>query len=201
MVYVSGAVEGASDEAVFSRVVRSRGADVHRVQVQQGKPGLRRALPGYNSAARHAPWLVLVDLDHDFECAAALASVWLPRPSRFMRLRVVVRAIESWLLADHERFSMFFSVPKSALPFGPDDLEDAKVSLLAAVARSRRRDIREDMLPRPGSGRRVGAAYTSRLIEFAGDTSRGWRPDAAAERSPSLAKCLTRLDELIAAAP
>jgi hypothetical protein len=29
---------------------------------------------------------------------------------------------------------------------------------------SRRRDIREDMVPRPGSGRSVGAAYTSRLI-------------------------------------
>lgn len=201
MPYIAGAVEGVSDEAVFYRVVGSRGGDVHRVQVQGGKPGLRRALPGYNAAARHAPWLVLVDLDREFTCGARLVADWLPRPNRYMRLRVVVRTVEAWLLADRKRFSAFFSVAQSALPDRPDDLPDPKGALLAAIARSRRPAIQEDMLPRSGSGRRVGAAYTSRLIEFAGDSARGWRPEAAAERSPSLAKCLTRLDELIAAAP
>lgn len=196
MPYVSGAVEGITDEAVLRRVVAARGAEVHRIQVQGGKPNLRRALPGYNAAARHSPWLVLVDLDQDFDCPAALAADWLPAPSALMRFRVVVRQVESWLLADGERFASFFSVPGSVVPAAPDTLPDAKAALLAAVSRSRRRGLRSDMLPRPGSGRQVGPAYTSWIIQFT-MASDGWRPDTAAARSPSLARCLNRLDALL----
>lgn len=201
MAYVSGAVEGISDEAVLRRLVADRGGVVHRVQVQRGKANLRRALPGYNAAAQGDPRLVLVDLDRDFDCAAALVSDWLPAPSTYMRFRVVVREIEAWLLADRDRFTSFFSVPASAVPDQPDQLPDAKSTVLAAIRRSRRRAIRVDMLPRPDSGRQVGAAYTSRLIEFASDSGNGWRPTVAAQRSPSLSSCLTRLDSLIEIAP
>ena len=201
MAYVSGAVEGISDEAVLRRLVIARGAVVHRVQVQRGKANLRRALPGYNAAAQGDPWLVLVDLDQDFDCAAALVTDWLPAPSTYMRFRVVVREIEAWLLADRERFASFFSVPASAVPDQPDEIPDPKSTLLTAITRSRRKAIRVDMLPRLGSGRQVGAAYTSRLIEFASDDDQGWRPDVAADRSPSLSSCLTRLDSLVAIAP
>ena len=149
MAYVSGAVEGPSDEAVLRRIVASRGAEVHRVQVQRGKGGLRRALPGYNAAALREPWLVLVDLDDDFDCAPALVSAWLPEPATYMRFRVVVREIEAWLLADQERFGTFFSVPASAVPDAPDSLSNPKASLLTAVRRSRRQAVKADMLPRP----------------------------------------------------
>jgi hypothetical protein len=40
--YISGAVEGPSDETVLRRIVMSRGGEVHRVQVQNGKTNLRR---------------------------------------------------------------------------------------------------------------------------------------------------------------
>ena len=201
MPYVSGAVEGISDEAILRRLVGTCGVEVHRVQVQGGKVNLRRALPGYNAAAQRDPWLVLVDLDQDFDCAAALVTDWLPAPSTYMRFRVVVHEIEAWLLADRDRFTSFFSVPASAVPDQPDELPDPRSTLLATVARSRRRAIRADMLPRPGSGRQVGAAYTSRLIEFASNSEQGWRPNVAAQNSPSLSSCLTRLDSLIAIAP
>ncbi len=164
--YISVAVEGISDEAVVRRLIGTRGADIHRVQVQQGKSNLRRALPGYNSAAQGDPWLVLVDLDQDFACAPLRVADWLPQAGQFMRFRVVVRQIEAWLLADTDRFSDFFGVARAALPALPDDLPDAKVTVLTLVAGSSRRAIREDMVPRPGSGRRVGPAYTSRLIEL-----------------------------------
>lgn len=201
MAYISAAVEGTSDEAVLRRIVTFRGAHVHRVQIQNGKPGLRRALPGYNAAAQRDPWLVLVDLDQEFECPPLLVDDWLPAPSVYMRFRVVVHQIESWLLADDERFAEFFAVKRSVIPERPDELRDAKAGLLAIIATSRRSAIRDDMTPRPRSGRRVGAAYTSRLIEFATSATDGWRPDVAASHSPSLASCLTRLDELIAIAP
>jgi len=201
VAYISGAVEGTSDEAVLSRLVRSLGGAIHRVQVQRGKAGLRRALPGYNAAAQGDPWLVLVDLDQDHECAPRLVADWLPAPSRYMCFRVVVREIESWLLADRERFAGFFSVPLSSVPMAPDDVLDAKGVLLASITKSKKRAIREDMLPRLGSGRTIGPAYTSRLIEYASDGVHGWRPEVAARMSPSLSRCIVRLDALIASAP
>lgn len=196
-VYVSGAVEGPSDELVLRRIVESRGAIVHRVQVQNGKLNLRRALPGYNAAARRGVWLVLVDLDQDFVCPGALVADWLPEPSAYMRLRVVVRQIEAWLLADADRFARFFSVRPGAMPAHPDTLPDAKAAVLQLVSKSGRAAVRQDMTPRRGSGRRVGPAYVSRLIEFVSHPSEGWRLDVAATRSPSLAKCLARLDEIM----
>ncbi len=198
-VFVSGAVEGPSDEPVLRRIIEERGGVVHRVQVQGGKPNLRRALPGYNAAAKRDPWLVLVDLDDDRPCAGELVADWLPTPSKNMRFRVVVRQIEAWLLADAERFAQYFAVKRSAIPVNPDLILDAKEKLLAIVATSRRLALRQDMMPRPGSGRRVGPAYTSRLIEFASDASRGWRLESAVEHSMSLAKCVARLDQLITA--
>ena len=53
--------------------------------------------------------------------------------------------------------------------------------------------VRQDMVPREGSGRTEGPAYTSRLIEYATDR---WRPDVAVRRADSLRRavaCLQRL--------
>lgn len=61
--------------------------------------------------------------------------------------------------------------------------------------RSRKRAIRKDMVPRHGSGRTVGPAYASRLIEF---VSTEWRPAVAAERSDSLKRAIRCLQELLA---
>jgi hypothetical protein len=55
------------------------------------------------------------------------------------------------------------------------------------------------MVPRPESGRQIGPAYTSRLIQFVEDTQAGWRPEVAAAVSDSLARCLRSLGRLIAA--
>jgi hypothetical protein len=65
--------------------------------------------------------------------------------------------------------------------------------MVVLAAQSRRHDIREDMLPRPGSGRAIGPAYTSRMIEF---IQSYWRPDVATFSSDSLRRCLTRLGEM-----
>jgi hypothetical protein len=197
-ITLAGAVEGVTDEIVLRRIVEAEGGTLHRIQVQHGKSNLKRALPGYNAAARWSPWVVLVDLDRDFPCASALVAEWLPSPSVHMRLRVVVRQIEAWLLADAERFSTFFSVRQALVPATPDSLVDAKATALNVLQHSRRRQVRDEMLPRPGAGRRVGPAYSAGLIEYVSNVDRGWRPHAAAKHSPSLARCLVRLRDLLA---
>ncbi len=63
---------------------------------------------------------------------------------------------------------------------------------------SRRRQVRLDMVPRPSSGRVVGPAYTSRLIEFVRDIEHGWRPAEAARSSESMGRCLRAIERLVA---
>lgn len=200
-VYISGAVEGPSDEAVLKRLVDHAGGHIHRIQVQNGKANLRRAIPGYNAAAHWSCWLVLVDLDQEFACASALVANWLPNPAPYMCFRAVVHELEAWLLADAERFSHFFAVKRATIPLTPEGLHDAKATVVDLASKSRSRAIRQDMVPRPGSSRSVGPAYTSRLIEFATHSSEGWRPHVAAQRAPNLARCLVRLKHLVSHAP
>jgi hypothetical protein len=191
---ISGAVEGTVDETVMRKLVGEAGGNLERVYGKDGKAHLRQRLSGFNQAARHAPWVVVVDLDHSADCAPPFCQDWLPHPSPYMCFRVAVREIEAWLLADHERLARFLSVARVRIPGDPESLDDPKLELVNAARHSRRRDIREDMVPRPNSGRDVGPAYTSRLIEF---VETEWRPELAAQRADSLRRCRLSLRRLI----
>ena len=189
-------MEGSVDEAVVRRLIEQVGGISGPVYGRNGKHHLRQRIANYNQAARQLPWVVLVDLDHDAECAPPLRSAWLPALSPHMCFRVAVRQVEAWLLADRERVAKFLSVSASRIPHNPESVEHPKHLLVDLARSSRRRDIREDMVPRPGSGRPVGPAYTARLIEFVISQRTGWRPDVAARFSDSLnrsLRCLRRL--------
>lgn len=189
-VIVTGAVEGDLDEVLLRRLAGHVGIELGKVHGRNGKHPLLQNLRGYNLAARHAPWIVLVDLDRDCDCAPVCRGQWLPEPARFMYFRIAVRACESWFLADHERLADFLGISPTRLPRDPDGLDDPKRTLVDLARGSRKWIIREHLVPRAGSGRSVGPAYTSHMIEFANDACAGWRVDVAAERSPSLRKCL-----------
>ncbi|HEV3309206.1 MAG TPA: hypothetical protein VG815_01620 [Chloroflexota bacterium] len=68
-------------------------------------------LSAYNKAARHANWLVLMDLDAHGECAPDFVRNILPDPVKEMRLRLAVPGIEEWFLADRERMARFCPHP------------------------------------------------------------------------------------------
>jgi hypothetical protein len=163
---------------------------------KNGKKHLQQKINGYNQAARISHWVVLVDLDHDANCAPLLRDSWLPKPSPYVYFRVSVRAIEAWILADRESLSTFLGVAASRIPSDPEAESQPKRTLVELAKHSRRREIREDLVPRPSSGRMVGPGYTSRLIEFVTDISAGWKPDAAARSSDSLNRCLRCLQQL-----
>jgi len=178
------------DEAVLRRLLSHVGAVPGRFYGKAGKAHLQERIKGYNQAARFTPFVVLIDLNEDADCAPLLKESWISSPSPRMCFRVAVRAVEAWFFADDDRLAGFLSVPRSKIPSLPEQLEDPKRTMVELASRSRKRDIREDMVPRPGSGRKEGPAYVSRLIEFAHGS---WRPDVAASRSDSLRRCLTRL--------
>ncbi|HDS30167.1 MAG TPA: hypothetical protein ENN67_03900 [Firmicutes bacterium] len=136
--------------------------------------------------------MVLIDLDES-ECAPLILKDYLPDPAPFMCLSIAVREVESWLMADRERIAKFLSVSQSIIPHDCDSIENPKEKLVDIARKSRRADIREDIVPRKGSGIKIGPAYTSRLVEFVLDETNGWRPESAARSSPSLNRCIERI--------
>ncbi len=194
---ITAAVEGLINEAVAQRVIEHVGGMIGPVHGHQGKDYLRRSLGGYNQAARFAPWLVLMDLNSDAECAPALREGLLASEAAMLRLRIAVREIEAWLLVDRERFARFLSVPANAIPRAPEAQLDPKRIVVELARRSKRKDVRADIVPRPGSGRREGPGYASRMIEFVQDRQRGWRPEVAASRADSLRRCLAAARTLV----
>jgi hypothetical protein len=189
-------VEGYLDEAVLHQVVRYAGLSLANVYGREGKSSLLKSVRGYNAAANHAPWVVLVDLDMDCDCAPPCARIWLPEPAPHMCFRVVVRAIEAWLLADRDRIADFLAVRHNLVPADPDTIGDPKRALVELARRSRRRSLRTDLVPREGSGRFVGPLYTARMIEFVNDQAAGWRVDHAVRVSQSLKRCVDSLSQL-----
>ena len=109
-------MEGLVDEAVLRRLVEHAGGQTGTVYGRKGKSYLRQKIGGFNQAARHSPWVVLVDLDGDAACAPALCSEWLPYPDANLCFRIATREVEAWLLADGATLMRFLSVAKSRIP-------------------------------------------------------------------------------------
>jgi hypothetical protein len=192
---LSGAIEGDLDEVVLRKIVEHAGCRIGTVYGREGKPRLLQNLVGYNNAAKGSPWVVLIDLDKDCDCAPTCLQQWLPRPSRYMCFRIVVRMIEAWLLADRERIAHWLGVAEANFPEDPDSLENPKQVLINLARRSRRR-IKTDLVPRDGSGRSVGPLYNATMTKFIDDQDAGWRPEHALRRSDSLARCINHLQQL-----
>jgi hypothetical protein len=105
-----------------------------------------------------------------------------------------VRAVEAWLLADRKGISRFLRISQAKVPDEQESLDDPERTLVDLARLSRRNAIRKDMVPREGSGRSVGPAYASRLVEFA---TGQWQPEAAAERCESLRRAMECLERLV----
>lgn len=192
-VPVSVAVEGTLDEAVARQLLQAVGVATGRVFGKRGRPYLLQNLSGYNAAAQHAPWFVMADLDRSHPCAPTAIGAWLPASSRHMYLRICVQEVESWLLADCPRIASFLGVAQNAVPKDPDALPDPKQVLVNLARRSRKRSVREGLVPTDGSGRSEGRTYTSDLSVFVRES---WDISEAALRSPSLSRALLRLTRL-----
>lgn len=194
---VSAAVEGIVDDAVVRKLLGYVGGQAGTVYGRQGKSCLQQKIHGFGQATRYSPWVVLVDLDQSALCAPTLVAEWMADPPPGLCFRVVIRAVEAWLMADAETLARYLSVPSSRIPGNPEDLPKPKEALVNVARRSRRRAIRLDMVPRPRSGRQEGPAYASRMTEFVTST---WRPEVAARHSDSLRRAIRCLQRLVVAA-
>jgi len=187
---VNIAVEGNLDEAVLKKVLASVGIDVAYVYGKRGKDHLRTNIKRYNQAARHERWVVLVDLNNDGECPPPFVASWLPTRNPNLQLRIAVRSIEAWLLAERNEIARFLSVSEQRLPINPEDDEKPKATLINIARRSKSKAIRTDIVPKDGSTAIQGPGYTTCMIEFA---MKYWNPERAASYAPSLGRSINSL--------
>jgi hypothetical protein len=187
---VNIAVEGDLDEAVLRKVLGLVGIGIVNIYGKKGKDNLRLNVPRYNAAAQHGGWVVLADLDRNAECPPPFILTWLPSRHPKLQLRIAVRAIEAWLLADRHEIARFLKVSEHRIPLQPEDERNPKATLISIARNSKSKMIREDVVPSPKSTATQGPAYTSRIIEFAMNY---WNPERAANSAPSLARSVNSL--------
>ncbi len=152
---------------------------------------LKKRIKGFNQAARGMPYLILTDLDTD-ECAPLKLREWLPVPaSPNLIFRIAVCEVESWILADQENMADFLGIGRESFPAQPDTIPDPKQLLVNLARASRKRTIRMNLVPKPGSTAKVGPAYNKRLCEFVQDQ---WDPLLAKSSSPSLMRAVKAIE-------
>ena len=124
-------------------------------------------------------------------CPGALIEDWLSVPKHDNLLfRVAVREIGAWLLADSKGLASYLAVKPGLVPKSPEALPDPKRKLVELARKSRRKQIREDIVPRIGSTAKQGPGYSACLSEFVQSV---WDVESAANSTASLRRTLDRL--------
>ena len=179
------ATEDELSEAIGLRLIAE--SPFHEADVlplrRNGSGYLKSKVESWRQLAGQQVVLLLTDLDQ-IDCPVALRNEWLgtrPVPDRLL-LRIAVREIESWVLADHDAMRKLIG-DRGKLPPAPDELGDPKAFLLNLVRKYAPRDVKQDLLAERGAMASQGLGYNRRLVAW---VKSDWSPDRAAARSPSL---------------
>lgn len=179
------AVEDLLSEAVLRKILREskKNFAVGACFCHGGYGYLKKSLRGFNNAAKAAPFLVLTDLDKA-ECPPVLLREWLPHPRHpNLLFRVAVREVEAWLLAHREAFAKFLGIQRQLIPPDVDSIVDPKQALISMARKSKKRRLREAIVPPQESTAKVGPDYNGQLSFFVEEL---WEVAQAQQNSPSL---------------
>lgn len=151
---------------------------------------LRVNVQSFNNAAVETPHLLLTDLDVA-GCAPELIQEWVGgvlHPN--FVFRVAVREVEAWLLADINNFAEFLSLAPAAIPANIEAIAQPKEEIVRLAALSPDAEIKDNLVPRPGSTATTGRLFTRTLVGYVWHL---WDVDAAAGNSDSLNRALRAL--------
>lgn len=196
MTFVALATEDELSEAVGKRLLIDAGYKLEPAPLlrRNGSGYLRSKMDSWCEMVKRKPVFLLTDLDRTV-CPAELRAAWIGnrKPSENLVMRVAVREIEAWILADHQALKTIFGI-RGSLPLDPDSLPDPKQYFLRLIARQARREIREELVADDGAIASQGIGYNARLSHL---VSTIWSPERAALRSNSLRRARIRLSELV----
>ncbi|MBD2388232.1 hypothetical protein [Cylindrospermum sp. FACHB-282] len=186
------AVEDPLSEAVLRAILHqsNRPYKVGACYCKQGSGYLKKTINGFNNAAKGTPYIVLTDLDR-IECPLELIQKWLPSPKHpNLLFRIAVREVEAWLLAHREAFANFLGVQEILIPQDVDAINDPKQTLINLAKKSKKRVLREAIVPQPNSTAKVGRDYNGQLVYF---VEHFWQVEVAKSFSPSLERAVNAI--------
>lgn len=194
MATINTLVEGRLDEAAANRLITAAGHTPGTCYGKKGFPYIQDKVRGFNQAAINTIYLVLVDfMDTKLNCPAEVVAKWVPHRQPHLLFRLVVRELESWLLADKDNLANFLKVSPSKFPTSPEQLPDPKLTLVNLARSSRSKAIREALVPEPDSTASEGKLYTSEMNRF---IEEHWDIAEARKNAESLHKCCSRLENI-----
>lgn len=196
MIPINLGTEDALSQAVLERILHETGRS-YAVQTHYNRGGygyLKRMIEGFNNAAKGIPFLILTDLNAT-ECPPALLQDWLPYPKHpHLLFRVAVREVESWLLADRTGIAKFLGIPKVLVPINPETVNNPKERIIELASRSRKRKLREAIVPSKKGTAKIGPDYNGALRSFVTAT---WNVEEARNNALSLKRCLDCLSSFV----
>jgi len=190
---VALATEDELSERVCERLLAEAGLAISELRFRKNGFGyLKSKIDNFVSLARHQPLLLLTDLDQ-LPCAPTLIQRWMGknRAPENLILRVAVRQVEAWILADGKAITDLLG-RRCRPPSHPEDLPDSKRHLLE-LARLAPRAIRDDLVAAKGAIASQGLGYNSVLSNL---VSSQWCPKRAAMKAPSLARARNAIGRL-----
>lgn len=194
MAVINVLVEGDVDEFIATKIIHTAGHERGVVYGRQGYRYIKNKCSGFNAAAQGGYILSLVDLmDTGFDCPPTLIDSWLPNRHANFVFRVVVREIESWVLADSNAVARFLQINRNKIPSEVERLPDPKQTFINLIRNCRAKNLREEMVPSEGSTASVGKLYSSNMARFVRDY---WNVEEACSNSASLSRCVQKLNEI-----
>ncbi len=187
------AVEDELSEVISTKLLKNFGVKITTVIRDNGNAYPRQKAPELNRAAKGINIFLLTDLNSSNHCPMGLINSWIKGPlnPRFL-FRVAIMEVESWLMADRDSFANFLSIPVNRIPANTDDISNPKEFLVSLARNSRKRKLRDELVPKPRARIPVGYGYNTRLSEFVREH---WKLERAATVSPSLKRTLDRLNQ------
>jgi len=190
--------EGILDEAILRRIIVAKTSlEVGVAVSQKGKSYIEQRARSLNKSARGSPIIALADLDTPETCPSTFVTQWLGgdrRENKFL-LRFAILEAEAWIIADKRNLAQFLSISDTNVPDDVEAIRDPKETVVSLARMSRNRHVRDSLVPDRRSGALVGPNYNSEMSKF---VRTHWDIDAAASRSRSLARAITRIEELAA---
>ncbi|NQU24712.1 MAG: hypothetical protein HQ567_25805 [Candidatus Nealsonbacteria bacterium] len=185
------AVEDTLSEAVARAALSSLRMSASQTIGLKGNTYLKKKVSALNKTAKAFPVFLLTDLDKPTSCPPELISGWISEPiEEALIFRVAIVEIESWVMADRAAFAAMLGISPARVPREPDKVREPKEKIVTLAKSSRKRSVREDIVPTRGSTASRGPGYNARLGAFVGTE---WDPLRASEASPSLKRALSAL--------
>lgn len=165
---------------------------IGKILGRRGNTYIRSNLRSFNEAARFTPFIVLTDLDM-IDCVPKLLEEWISfNKSQNLFFNVAIREAEAWLIADRRGFANYLGVSASSVERNVEDIIDPKQYIVSMARRSRKRYIREGIIP--AGTAKVGKLYNSILEKFIQEE---WNIQEAKANSISLTRFITKLQNCV----